>query len=179
MSVKSARRKVAILISAAVIAAVPLWGYFQARSHGTAYVSIHDLALKTDRQVYGWVRRADLTFRDAAGTPLARGTADSRFVHPEVGDCRAEERQGRRAWSNCFEAQSRWLMTWARRVHHATVRLDDRCTIEAVPVSLEESRDAWWLWWVPHPHLDNSTFTHFDMTMRIDSAACRPAEAQR
>ena len=66
-------------------------------------------------------------------------------------------------------------MGWARRIHHATVRLDEHCTIEGVPVLGDESRDAWWFWWVPHPHLDNSTFTHFKMTMWIDSAACRPA----
>jgi hypothetical protein len=179
MNVKRTRVRLAILIPAAVIAAVPLWGYLQARSHGTGYVSIHDVAQKTDRQIYGWVRRADLTFRDETGTPLASGAADSRFLHPELGDCRAEERQGGRARSDCFDALSRWLMPGARRVHHATVRLDDRCTIERVPVVLEESREAWWLWWVPHPHLDNSTSTHFDMTMRIDSAGCRPADAQR
>jgi hypothetical protein len=179
MGVKHGRRRLTIVIAAAGIAAIPLWGFLQARSHGTAYVSIHDVAQKTDRQMYGWVRRADLTFRDAIGTPLASGTADSRLVHPEVGDCGPEERQGGRAWSDCFATQSRWLMTWARRVHHATVRLDDRCTIERVPVVLEESREAWWLWWVPHPHLDNATSTHFDMTLRIDSAGCRPADARR
>ena len=173
------RMLLATLIPAAGIAAVSVWGYRQALSHGSAYVSIHDLALKADRQAYGWVRRADLIFRDAAGARLASGAADSRFVHPEVGDCRAEEREGGRVWNDCFEAQSRWLMTWARQVHHATVRLDDRCTIEGVPVLLEESREAWWLWWVPHPHLDNSTLTHFDMTLRIDSDACRPAVPPR
>jgi hypothetical protein len=50
-----------------------------------------------------------------------------------------EEREGERARRDCFAAQSRWLITWARRAHHATVRLDDRRPIEGVPVVLEES----------------------------------------
>jgi hypothetical protein len=117
--------------------------------------------------------------------PVRLPTATRRYVtaasslrssgpFPQVGDCRREERQGGTAWRQCFDTQSRWLITWVRQVHHATVATD-ACTIATVPVLLEESRDAWWLWWVPHPHLDNSTLTHFTMTLRIDSANCIPA----
>jgi hypothetical protein len=67
------------------------------------------------------------------------------------------------------------LITWVPQVRQATVSLDS-CTIAAVPVLLEESRESWWLWWVPHPHLDNSTRTHFKMTLWIDSARCIPAD---
>ena len=78
------------------------------------------------------------------------------------------------AQKKSVELTSRWQMTWAQRAHHATVRLDN-CTIDRVPVVLEKSRDSWWLWWVPAPHLDNSAFTFFTFTLWIDGASCRIA----
>jgi hypothetical protein len=172
-----------LIVTAAVIAAlagaVAGWGYWRALSHADLHILLYDVALKTERQAYGPVLAADLVFRNAEERSLASGRADKPWgiismLHPEVGDCRREEREGGTAWSRCFDIQSRWLMTWVRQVHHATVAID-RCTIATVPVVLEESRDAWWLWWVPHPHLDNSTRTHFTMTLWIDSANCIPA----
>jgi hypothetical protein len=74
----------------------------------------------------------------------------------------------------CYDAQSRWFITWVRRTRSARVRFG-ACTIEPVPVALEESRDAWWLWWVPAPHIDNSASTHFNLTLWIDSARCSAA----
>ncbi|CAN5670317.1 hypothetical protein BH24ACI5_BH24ACI5_10720 [soil metagenome] len=79
------------------------------------------------------------------------------------------------AWRECFETQSQWFMTWVRQIQTAMVRLEN-CTIHQVPAVIEESRDRWWLWWVPHPHLDNSARTHFTVTMWIDSGDCRPAD---
>jgi hypothetical protein len=173
------RRFVAAAVIAALVGAVPGWGYWHALSHGSLHISLYDVALKTERQAYGSVLAADLVFKNAEGRSLATARADKplgtiSMLHPQVGDCRREERQGGTAWRQCFDTQSRWLVTWVRQVHHATVAID-ACTIATVPVLLEESRDAWWLWWVPHPHLDNSTLTHFTMTLRIDSVNCIPA----
>ena len=144
------------------------------------YVSLHDVALKTDRQLYGYLKTADVRFDDANGKVLAFARADEplgvvSLIHPEVGDCRREERQGGDAWRACYETQSRWLITWARDARRAWIRFG-ACAIENVPVYVEESRARWWLWWVPLPHFDNSTSTHFHMTLWVDSANCRAAE---
>jgi hypothetical protein len=140
---------------------------------------LYDVSVRSDRQLYGSLLEADVVFKNAAGTALATARADKplgtiSMVHPTVGDCRREERQGGEAWSECFETRSRWLMTWVPHVRSARVRLGS-CTIEKVPVVPEKSRDHWWLWWVPLPHIDNSTLTHFELTLWIDSANCRAA----
>lgn len=172
---RSAQKQLAIgAVMLALVASIPLWGYWRTTRSGDLYVTVHDVALANDRQLSGWVTAGDLVFRDVAGRVLATGTADSRMTHPTLGDCRAEEERGGAAWQTCFAGQSRWLMTWVRDARRAAVRLDS-CTIENVPVAVEESRDQWWLWWVPHPHLDNSTRTHFRVRLWIDSANCTPA----
>ena len=161
--------------------AVVGWGYWRVSSYGYAHVSLYDVSLKSDKQLYGWVREADVVFRDATGAALGTARVDKplgmvSIIHPTVGDCRREERQGGETWSECFDTQSRWLMTWVPHVHSARVRLGS-CTIEKVPIVAEASRDNWWLWWVPLPHIDNSTLTHFELTLWIDSANCRAAES--
>jgi hypothetical protein len=170
-----------LLVSAGVlgvlVVAVPGWGYWGVLSHGDLQVSITDIALENDKQLYGQVGTREVIFRDATGGTLAHGT-DSRMIHPEVGDCRREEGQGQAAFQACFDAQSQWFVTWVPEVRHATVRLDTS-TIDRVPVLVEKSRERWWLWWVPHPHLDNSTRTHFELTLWIDSARCSPADRTR
>jgi hypothetical protein len=165
-------------VMAVLVAAILGWGYRGVLSQGDLQVSILDIALKNDNQAYGRVLTGEVTFNDATGRPLANGRADSRMMHPEAGDCRREEGQGQTAFQRCFDAQSEWLITWVRQVRHATVRLGT-CAIDKVPVVLEESRERWWLWWVPHPHLDNSMRTHFAMTLWIDIANCRPADPSR
>jgi len=170
---------IAGLISALVVTMLG-WGYWHVTSHGDIHVSLYDVSLKTDRQLYGSVLAADVVFRDATGRVLANGRADKPWgivsmAHPTVGDCRREERQGGEAWRECFGAQSRWLITWVRQVSSARVSLAT-CAIENVPVVPVESRGAWWLWWVPVPHIDNSTSTHFELTLWIDSANCRAGE---
>jgi hypothetical protein len=164
-------------IAGLAVAAVLGWAYWHASSHGTLYVYLYDVGLRSANRLSGPVVTADLVFRDSAGNVLANGKVDQRVVwmiHPEVGDCRREQHQGMTVWRNCFDAHSKWLMTWARRVHDARISLDT-CTIDRVPVLFEESRDHWWLWWVPLPHIDNSVYTNFKFTAGIDSVNCRPA----
>jgi hypothetical protein len=168
---------------AAIVAGILAWGYWHVSTHGDVHVSLWDVALKTDRQLYGSLVAADVVFRDEAGGTLAIARAEKplgmvSIVHPVVGDCRREEREGGEVWRQCYETQSRWLMTWARDVRSARVSFDG-CAIERVPAQLEESRDRWWLWWVPVPHIDNSTSTHFDLTLWVDSTGCRAAEPIR
>lgn len=173
-------KRVALAIGL-LITTVAGWGYWQGLSHGALQVSLFDIALKTRSQAYGPVLAADLVFSDAAGRILANGRADKPWgvvsmVHPTAGDCRREERAGGSAWRQCFDTHSRWLIDWVPLVRTARVRLDT-CTIDRVPVRSEESRDAWWLWWVPLPHISNSTYTQFTLTLWIDSANCRAVAA--
>jgi hypothetical protein len=174
-SASASQQFVTAAVIGMLVVALPGWGYWQASTHAYLRVSVNDIARRNDSSTYGGVPAADVIFRDRAGKQLATGTADSRMVHPTIGDCRREEHVGGEAWRQCFDAQSQWFMTWVRQVDHATVRVDT-CTIDRVPATLEESRDLWWLWWVPHPHLDNSARTHFVLTMWIDSTNCRPAD---
>lgn len=178
---RSLRAAVVILglIGLTVVAASLGWAYWRVTTHADVHVALHDVALKTARQLYGSLLAADVLFKDATGALLARARADRplgivSMMHPSVGDCRAEERVGGAAWQACYDAQSRWLSGWLPQVRRAHVSFDG-CTIEDVPVYVERSRDRWWLWWVPSPHLDNSTSTRFNLTLWIDSARCRAA----
>lgn len=179
------RRSVALVAvgAGALIAAVLARGYWHAATHAVLDVEINDVSLRTDRQAYGPVRAAGLTFRDAGGTVLATGRIDDgvlAIAHPTIGDCRREERaasssrDAMAAWDRCFATKSRWLTTWAKRLRYASVSVGE-CRIEDVPVSLEASTDAWWLWWIPHPHIGGLSYTYVRGTLTIDSRACRAA----
>jgi hypothetical protein len=102
------------------------------------------------------------------------------ICHPDVGDCRKVEqeasssREGMAAWQECYEAKSRWFVTWVRQVRFASMNLD-HCRLDRVPVSIEESKEDWWLWWVPLPHIGGAPYTYFNLTLWVDSSNCRPA----
>lgn len=148
-------------------------------------VALYDVSLKTDRQAYGRVLSADLTFFNAAGAILAQGEIREPYgvvsiSHPEVGDCSRYERQAatdsgaRQEWQRCFEALSRWQMQWVREVRYATVSFG-KCRIEKLPVLLTEYQDAWWMWWVPFPHVGGTPYTSFELSLRVDGLNCRAA----
>jgi hypothetical protein len=162
-----------------LVAATLAWGFWRASSRGTLHVALYDVGVASERRAYGTVLDAEVSFHDAAGRTLAAARAHAPLgvvsvIHPEVGDCRQEERRGGAAWQACFETQSRWLVTWVRDVRAATVSTG-ACTIGRVPVQLRESRNEWWLWWVPHPHIGGTPYTSFALTLWIDSSTCRPA----
>jgi hypothetical protein len=161
------------------------WGYWHASSHATLHVSLYDVALKNERQAYGQVLAADLVFKDASGTMLAKGKASGPYgvvsvEHPQVGDCRREEQAtlmdaaARSAWRQCFETQSRWLTTWVPELRSADVNFGD-CRIARAPVSLRASKGDWWLWWLPLPHSGGPPYTYLDATLWVDSARCAAA----
>ena len=162
------------------------WGYWHNRTHATLNLSLHDVSLKTDRLAYGQVLRADIIFMSADGVALAEGKIREPYgvlsiPHPEVGDCSRYERQAssnaeaRHEWQRCFEAMSRWLATWVKKVRYATVTMDN-CRIEKLPVLPDEYGDSWWIWWVPLPHIGGKPYTYFSLTLRVDGLHCRAAE---
>ena len=166
-----------------IVTAILGWGYWHVSTHADVHVSLRDVALKTERQLSEPLLAADVLFRDETGTVLATARADKptgivSMMHPTAGDCRQEERAGGDAWRQCYETHSRWFSTWVRQARMARVSFGT-CTIERVPVEVEESRGDWWLWWVPSPHIDNSASTHFEFTVSVDSANCRAAEPVR
>ncbi len=177
-------RKAFLLLGALTVVALG-WGYWHASSHAALDVSFYDVSLKNDRQAYGRVLSADLVFTDATGAILANGRADKplgivSIYHPKIGDCSREEREASLnreamvAWQQCFRTKSRWFVTWVRQVRYASVNLGN-CRIDRVPVSIEESKEDWWLWWVPLPHIGGTPYTYFKLTLWIDSGNCRPA----
>jgi hypothetical protein len=170
-------------VMGAVVLTILGWGYWHVSTHADVHVSLWDVALKTDRQLYGSLAAADVVFLDETGTVLANARADKpsgivSMIHPTAGDCRREEREGGEAWRQCYDTQARWFITWARDTRGARVSFD-ACVMERVPVQVEESRDKWWLWWVPAPHIDNSASTHFALALWVDSANCRAAAPVR
>lgn len=179
----------ALVVLGVLIAAGLGWGSWQASRHGALHVDLHDVALKDERQLYGTLGAADVVFKDAEGAALASASAGPplgvvSIRHPMVGDCRAEERAATldrarmEAWSHCFGTQSRWFRTWVRRVRYADVKTGD-CRVERTPVVLEESKDRWWLWWLPLPHVGGTPYTYFTLALWIDSRACRAAVSPR
>jgi hypothetical protein len=171
----------ALALLGALIVGVLGWGYWHVSTHGDVNVSLNDVGLKNDRQLWGKVTAADLVLKDASGATLARAKAEPPLgivwlQHPVVGDCRPEERQASSgdgaAWRTCIGAKMRWVPAWIRQVRHVRVALDG-CTIEQAPVTLEAYRDAWWLWWLPLPHVGGSPYTYYALAVWIDSRACR------
>jgi hypothetical protein len=181
-------RRALVVLGVLIVAGLG-WGCWQARTHGTLHVALHDVALKNDRQLWGDLRAAEVAFKDEAGAVLATGSAGPPFGvfsirHPTVGDCRREEtaatvdRAAMDAWNRCFAAQSRWFPTWVRRARYAEVKAGE-CRVERTPVELRESKSGWWLWWVPSPHLGGSPYTYFTLSVWIDSRGCRAATPER
>ena len=174
---------------AAFLCAFLAWGYWHALRHGAVMVAVNDVSLKNDRQAYGQVRSAELAFLDDLGRVLARARLDEphaivSFQHPDVGDCRREERAASssaaamEAWHRCFETHSRWFMTWVTQARQARVKLA-ACTIDPVPVYRRTDADDWWLWWVPAAHVGGKPYTHFTLEVWIDARNCRAVGRER
>ena len=171
-----ARLIVVGVLAAAVTTAVAR-GYRQVSTTADVYVWLNDYGLADQHQSYGRVANASLDFQDPNGRTLAQARSTDGVVlfwHPVVGDCMQTRVQGPPEWRRCYEEHSRWYMSWARAVTQAKVDLGN-CTIERVPVTREEYRGRWWLWWVPLPHMDNSARTFFSLHLSINSRRdCAP-----
>lgn len=167
----------AVLIGACTILG---YGYWHAKTHGTLNVSMYDIS---DKQTFALLKDAAVVMMDESGTALATGTSDSRFgtvylSHPEAGSCYEAERQatqssaGMSAWQICFRQHATWVMEWVRQVRYVDVHVPN-CSLEHVPVSVQEYPADWWMWWVPLPHVGGKPYTYFGLTIRLDPTACR------
>ena len=169
-------KKTLLLGVVALGAAVSGYGAWQAHTHGSAQLDVLDHAGRTATQRWSQVKDAQVTLRDPAGVTLVEASLTPPFGQPAYSgptgavDCRLQEQQGGESWQRCFEAQSRWVATWAPRVASARVQVG-ACTIESVPVERRVYSD-WWLWWVPLPHVGGTPLTLHSLALHIDSARC-------
>lgn len=173
-----------LLVLAIVAALVLGYGYYHARTHGWLYIELIDASATP---YAGNIRDAEIRLLDGDGKLLADAKSDHRFavarlVHPEVGDCSAEERSPTASsaagdpWQKCFETLSTWSIQWAGRVRFADVKFAG-CDFKAVPVTLQESREEWWVWWVPLPHIGGKPLTYFSLSISVDGSKCAEAGA--
>ena len=168
-----------VLVLAIITALVLGYGYYHAVTHGWMNVNLVDASQK---QYTGNIRDAEIRLLDGDGKLLANAKSDHqygvvRLIHPEAGDCSAEERKASSSpaaqnnWQKCFGTLSTWLVRWAGQVRFAEVKLAN-CDLKRVPVTVDESRDDWWFWWVPLRHIGGKPITYFSVSISVDGANC-------
>jgi hypothetical protein len=172
----------AIAVLASLAAAVLGYGYWHNATHGSLYVSVLDVS---DRERAKSVSEGELSLLDAGGSVLAKVAAPPAYAAfvisaPPPYACHVVERQApfsveaQAEWRRCFEGQSRWLVTWIRKVRQADLDVGE-CRLRRVPVVVSEGDDTWWLWWVPLPHIGGKPYTSFSIHLRLDRARCAVA----
>jgi hypothetical protein len=169
-----------VLVLAIIVALVLGYGYYHAATHGRLHVNLIDRSVKPSS---GNVRDADIRLLDSDGKLLATAKSGHQFgvvrlIHPDGGDCSAEECRAssssaaREEWRKCFESLSTWLIRWAGGIRFVDVRFGN-CDFKKVPATLHESREDWWLWWVPLPHVGGKPLTYFSVSFSVDGANCK------
>jgi hypothetical protein len=168
------------LLVLAIIAALVLgYGYYHTVTHGWMNVNLVDASQK---QYTENIRDAEIRLLDGDGKLLANAKSDHqygvvRLIHPEAGDCSAEERSASSSstaqdqWKKCFGILSTWLIEWAGLVRFADVKFAS-CDLKHVTATLHESRDDWWLWWVPLPHIGGKPLSYFSLSISVDGTKC-------
>lgn len=153
------------------------YGYWFDRTHGTLYVSVTN-AENGDQPV----KDVRLSFRSADGSVLARAAAVGPYdvvslTEPSEYSCQEIEvraLQGadtREEWQRCFSRQSRWIPTWINRA--ATIDVGaGSCEIRNAPVSISRYSDAWWLWWLPLPHIGGMPYASYGVYLRLHPTSC-------
>jgi len=161
------------------------YGYWHVSTHGWLHLSIRDVSEKQ----YNLVKDVRIALRDSEGMLLAEGRSDSKYGvvylnHPETGYCVEEEARAvfssdaRQAWYDCYEKQATWVVKWIRNVTSVDIEFDG-CRLTRVPVSLAESKDDWWLWWVPLPHIGGKPSTYFSIDVPVNRLECQSADLQK
>src|SRR5262249_46793217 len=153
--------KLAALL-ASVVAAVLAYGYWHASTRGGVYLDLNDISPKqrlgsakqgvvSANSNPGRILHAKLRLQSEAHQILCKGSTDgtfgvARFSHPEVGTCEGEEAgaafsvESRVRWDACFQAQSKWQPTWARKTRYLDLNIGN-CHLVDIPLALKESND--------------------------------------
>lgn len=178
--------KKTITLAAILLCSIMGYGYWHVLNYGWLHISLRDIS--DQGREYKLIKNAEINLLDSDGNVLAEGKSDSRIgvvylSHPEVGSCVEEESKApfsmddRQDWYACYEKQAKWIVEWARDVKYMDIKFDE-CFLKRVPVSVSESKDDWWLWWVPLPHIGGKPSTYFNMNVQIDSANCKVKSLQ-
>jgi hypothetical protein len=181
--------KRAVLVGIGILA-IPIvvlgYGYWLGVSHGSLSVYVTDI---TDREHSRPVSPVTLAFLNAGGRTLAMAAATDPLgtvylSSPATYSCRdAEQRapfsvEARKEWDQCLERQSRWIPTWIKSVKYLDLH-SGPCTLHNIPVAVSEDADAWWLWWVPMPHIGGKPYTSFNVSIQVDANACAVVREKR
>lgn len=165
-----------LLAACVVLACLLAWGYWHAATHASLQLQVEDYGLKTDRQLYGTPHDVTLTYHDATNAPLATARSVEPLgyilaIHPDpkIGDC--SQYTTRAPYSKCFAVHSAWVPDWAPRVRTANIKIGG-CEMHRVPVSVYQSGNDWWLWWVPLPHIGGTPLGYFQVTARVNTKSC-------
>src|SRR5262245_22711780 len=162
-----------------IVSGVLAYGYWFGVTHGSLYITVLDTS---DREHPRDARPVQLLFRDSNGKVLAEaaaaGTGDPVSVSfPAIYSCRDIEKrsisspEATKDWATCFERQSRWLPSWVRNATFVEIR-SNSCTIRAMPLSVSEHPDTWWLWWVPLRHIGGKPYTSFSFLILFNGTSC-------
>lgn len=179
------RRAVLIALTFVMIGVIVVaWGYWYSINHAALSVLVDDYALKTERQAFGVPHGVALTFRDKSGAAIAVASSVEPqgfilAVHPNaaIGNCqpslkpRTAGDSSQSNYSECYEDYSKWVSSWAPRVHDADVVVGI-CRLEHVSVGVRTTNSEWWQWWVPLPHIGGLPRKYFEFAISIDSRAC-------
>jgi hypothetical protein len=154
-----------------IAAGVLGYGWWHVTTHATFHVYLAD---KSAAGRYGQLHDAQLAFLDASGATLARGKTEGKYgtvlvAHPSAGYCGPD--LPREAYGACFKAQSEWLVGWVPRLAQVELTVE-RCRLERVPIKVRAHPDNVLLWWVPLPHVGGKPYTHYSISLDIDSKAC-------
>lgn len=168
----------ASLTLALVVALVLGWGYWYASGHADLQILVDDHALRTARGAYDSPHDVAVAFRDQSQRLLAeaRSVEPQGYLlalHPDaaVGNCQHRSKQP--DYSACYKQYSAWSTTWAPLVRRADVTVGT-CSLRDVPVTVYESNNEWFLWWVPLPHVGGLPRRYVTLSLAIDSGSCIP-----
>lgn len=167
-----------LLIIVSAILGILAFGYWHATTHSTFYVSLN-IAGDTDNNSQSDVA---IQILDSKGSILANGVRDKQYsfvhlIHPTQGDCHEIERlaafskEARTSWQECFEHRSTWIAEWIADVASVSVKYGD-CLARNNPITVSRSSSAWYLWWVPHPHIGGKPYSDYSATITIDKEDC-------
>ena len=168
-------------IAATLTILLMAYGFWRVSTYGWLYLSIQDVSGQEKK--YQLIKDAKIMLLDSNGNVLAEGKSDSRhgvvyLYHSEAGFCVEEEsrasfsKDDRQDWYNCYEKQAKWVVEWVRKVKYVDLEFDN-CHLKRVPVSVSESKNDWWLWWVPHPHIGGKPSTYFNIDIFVDRVNCK------
>ena len=170
-----------VVLTTALIILVLSYGYWRVSTYGWLYLSVRDFSGSGHN--YQPIKDAKVILLGSDGNELAEGKSDRRhgvvyLSHPEVGFCVEEEslapfsKGARQDWYDCYEKQAKWVVKWAGKIQYVDLEFNE-CQLKKIPVTVSESKNDWWLWWVPHPHIGGKPSTSFTINIYVDGDKCK------